>query len=115
MMPCPPHLPACLQLLGCAPEAPTATSTAPAKTPNAKRFEPGPRKVTSYNVYCTEVRDPLRQQHPDASARDIEKMIGQQWASMTAEQKREYEDKARLTNAHTMAMHQAGVKVEDGR
>ena len=68
-----------------------------------KRDENTPKKITSYNIFCSETREQLRQAHTELSSREIEKLMGQQWGEMTSDMKRGYEDRARQVNAATAA------------
>lgn len=68
-----------------------------------KKDENTPKKITSYNIFCSETREQLRQSHPELSSREIEKLMGQQWGEMTSDLKRAYEDRARQINAANAA------------
>jgi HMG (high mobility group) box len=65
-----------------------------------KSGEPGsaPKKVTSYNMFCSEMRETLRRDHMGMPSKDVEKMMGQHWAEIPPERKREYEVEARRIN-----------------
>eukprot|EP00873_Tetraselmis_striata_P026620 jgi/Tetstr1/446884/TSEL_003664.t1 len=72
------------------------------KTPSKSNTEgqhPREGKVTSYNMYCTSIRRQMKEKHTNVGAREIERLIGQQWQMMTMEEKRPYEDAASHQNA----------------
>lgn len=62
------------------------------KDPNAPK-----RPRTAFLVYNSnaEVRKALKEEYPEASPRDLLRMLGEKWVAMKPEEKEEYEDVAK--------------------
>jgi len=52
------------------------------------------RGWTAFTAFGLQTRDAIREANPYASATEVEKMVGRQWASLTAEGKQHYADVA---------------------
>ena len=69
------------------------TST-PRKRPRAAHFGAPTRPMSSFFIFMNQRRPILRLQHPSSSLTDISKMISQEWKTMDAETKKNYEKQA---------------------
>jgi len=61
------------------------------KDPNAPK-----RPANSYMFFQAEVRDSVKKEHTTKKMAEIAKLIGGKWRGMSAEEKKPYEDKAKL-------------------
>ncbi|KAG7667351.1 hypothetical protein Ndes2526B_g04139 [Nannochloris sp. 'desiccata'] len=79
------------------PLAPEAHAAVLVKRP-ASRSRSGAmssgRGWTAFTAFGLQTRDAIREANPYASATEVEKMVGRQWASLTAEGKQHYADVA---------------------
>mmetsp|Transcript_27894 Transcript_27894/g.28175 ORF Transcript_27894/g.28175 Transcript_27894/m.28175 type:complete len:223 (-) Transcript_27894:283-951(-) len=51
--------------------------------------------LSAYFVYSAELRDQIREEHPEMSLGSIAKMIGARWRELSAEEKAAYEEKSK--------------------
>ncbi|GMH32610.1 hypothetical protein BSKO_00444 [Bryopsis sp. KO-2023] len=79
--------------------------------PIKREHEGYPKKITSYNLFCSHHRSMLRDENPELTAREVERLMGQKWSSMVAEEKKPYEDEAYRLNASNMAAFKAQKSV----
>jgi len=61
------------------------------KDPNAPK-----RPANAYMFYQAEVRDAVKKEHTTKKVTEIAKLIGGKWRGLSAEEKKPYEDKAKL-------------------
>lgn len=67
------------------------------KKSNKKKVDPNApkRPNTSYIIYSMEQRNKIKQQYPELSTTDILKKLGESWNSLTAQDKKQYENLAK--------------------
>ena len=63
--------------------------------------------MTSYNLFCSHHRSGLRDENPNLSAREVERLMGQKWSQLLAEEKKPYEDEAYRLYAANVATFKA--------
>merc|ERR1719150_998241 len=83
-------------------DAPSVESndTAPIiNTPVTKKVKRGGNKnVTPYIIFAAEIRKTMAEQNKGASFGEISKLVGDKWRTLTDEQKKLFEEKARIMN-----------------
>lgn len=57
--------------------------------------------ITSYNIFCSRNRAEVRLANPGVVARELERLMGSEWAKLTPEQKAPYDREAALQNEVT--------------
>jgi len=60
------------------------------KDPNAPK-----RPRSAYILYCTEKRNEVKNEHPDAKPADLMKMMGEMWNALSESKKKDFTDKAK--------------------
>ncbi|KAJ3047977.1 hypothetical protein HK097_010995, partial [Rhizophlyctis rosea] len=59
------------------------------KDPNAPK-----QPLTSYILYCQDIREQVRAEHPEFSQTEIAREMGRRWKEISEEEKRPYDEKA---------------------
>mmetsp|Transcript_29597 Transcript_29597/g.77642 ORF Transcript_29597/g.77642 Transcript_29597/m.77642 type:complete len:263 (-) Transcript_29597:1092-1880(-) len=76
------------------PEPSKKVAKSPAgKTPSKKKARVA-RPMNSFMIFAREFRAEMRERHPNIDNKDISKMLGKEWKTLSADKKKTYYDKA---------------------
>jgi hypothetical protein len=64
------------------------------KSNGKKSKSDAPKKISAYQVFCTEKRDSIIRKNPGVSFGEISKLLGAEWKSLSEEEKKIYAEKA---------------------
>lgn len=81
---------------------PSAARKQSAKTAGKSTSKPSKERIArpmnSFMIFAREFRAEMREKYPDIDNKDISKMLGQEWKSLSAERKKVYYDKAAIVS-----------------